>query len=106
MIESEHKYRELFECLSDAAFLADEQSGKIIDTNRCAERMLGCGRSEILGRKIANFLNEPISDGADGSVPFETNLTVPDGKSLQVRMNTTKLTLYGHPLVLRLCHQI
>ena len=37
MRQSEHKYRELFECLSDAAFLTDEQSGKIIDTNRKAE---------------------------------------------------------------------
>ena len=44
MRESEHKYRELFECLADAAFLADAKSGKIIDTNRCAETMLGCGR--------------------------------------------------------------
>ena len=41
MRESEHKYRELFECLGDAAFLADEQSGKIIDTNRSAETAPG-----------------------------------------------------------------
>jgi DNA-binding NtrC family response regulator len=36
MRQSEHKYRELFECLSDAAFLADAQTGKIIDTNHSA----------------------------------------------------------------------
>ena len=104
MRESEHKYRELFECLGDAAFLADEKSGKIIDTNRCAEKMLGCGRGEILGRKIANFLGEPVREGAEGLVPFDSDLIAPDGKTQPVRVHTTKLTLHGHPLILRLCH--
>ncbi len=45
MRESEHKYREVFESLGEAAFLADEKTGKIIDTNRCAEKMLHCERS-------------------------------------------------------------
>src|SRR5580698_7787080 len=56
MRESEHKYREVFECLADAAFLADAKTGKIIDTNRCAEKMLGCARGGILGRKISQVL--------------------------------------------------
>ena len=106
MRESEHKYREVFECLGDAAFLADEKSGKIIDTNRCAEKMLGCGRGEILGRKIASFLNEPTGNGMDRDAPVEGALTAASGKSLPVRVQTTKLTLYGHPLVLRLCHEL
>ncbi|HTB84697.1 MAG TPA: response regulator [Candidatus Sulfotelmatobacter sp.] len=107
MRESEHKYRELFECLGEAAFLADEKSGKIIDTNRCAEKTLGCGRSEILGRKITSFLNEPTGDGAAAAgKPVEGALTVASGKSVPVRVQTTKLTLYDHPLVLRLCHEI
>ncbi len=41
MRQSEHKYRKLFESLTDAAFLADEQTGKIIDTNPRAEELLG-----------------------------------------------------------------
>src|SRR5471030_3216332 len=49
MRESEHKYRELFECLNDAAFLADAKTGKIIDANRAAENLLGRKRDEILG---------------------------------------------------------
>src|ERR1022692_4143554 len=40
MRESEHKYRQVFECLGDAVFLTDEFSGKIIDTNRRAETLL------------------------------------------------------------------
>jgi CheY-like chemotaxis protein len=106
MIESEHKYRELFECLGEAAFLADEQSGKIIDTNRRAEKMLGCDRGEILGRKITNFVIDPTRTGTGDGAPVESALTVPGGKNLPVRIQSTKLTLYGHPLVLRLCHEI
>src|ERR1700722_16325404 len=37
MRESEHKYREVFESLGEAAFLADEKTGKIMETNRRAE---------------------------------------------------------------------
>ena len=36
MRESEHKYRHLFEHLSEAAFLIDSATGRILDTNACA----------------------------------------------------------------------
>src|SRR6185503_2245505 len=59
MRQSEHKYRELFECLGDAAFLADEKSGKIIDTNRRAVELLGCAREGIIGCGQSQFLVGP-----------------------------------------------
>jgi PAS domain S-box-containing protein len=106
MRESEHKYREVFECLADAAFLTDAKSGKIIDTNRCAERMLGCQRGEILGRKISHLLAVLDKAGADDTAPFECAMTLANGSGLPVRVHTTKLTLHGHPLVLRLCREL
>jgi len=106
MRESEHKYREVFECLADAAFLADEKNGKVIDTNRCAEKMLGCGRGQILGRKISQILAVLDKAGADDSTPFECAMTLANGSALPVRVHTTKLTIHGHPLVLRLCREI
>jgi PAS domain S-box-containing protein len=106
MRESEHKYREVFECLADAAFLADAKTGKIIDTNRCAETMLGCGRGEILGRKISHVLAVLDRAGADDSAPFECAITLANGSALPVRVHTTKLTIHGHPLVLRLCRDL
>lgn len=106
MRESEHKYREVFESLGDAAFLADAKTGKIIDTNRCAEKMLGCGRGQILGRKISQVLAVLDKAGADDSTPFECAMTLADGRALHVRVNTTKLTIHGHPLVLRLCREL
>lgn len=106
MRESEHKYRELFECLADAAFLADAKTGKIIDTNRCAEKVLDCPRGEILGRKISQVLAVLDKAGADDTTPFECAMTRPNGEALPVRVHTTKLTIHGHPLVLRLCREI
>jgi PAS domain S-box-containing protein len=110
MRQSEHKYRELFECLDDAAFLADEQSGKIIDANRCAETMLGRNRVEILGRKQFQFLHLGKA-GASGvesltTTPVEWKLIRADGVAVPVSVHATRLTLYGHALVLRLCHEL
>jgi PAS domain S-box-containing protein len=110
MRQSEHKYRELFECLTDAAFLADEQSGKIIDTNRCAETMLGCNRVEILGHKQSQFLHLDkeglVGAEAPAATPVKWKLIRPDGVALPVSVHATRLMLYGHALVLRLCHEL
>lgn len=106
MRESEHKYREVFESLGDAAFLADAKTGKIIDTNRCAEKMLGCSRGEILGRKISQVLSVLDKAGADDTKPFECAMTPANGSARLVRVHTTKLTIHDHPLVLRLCREL
>ena len=47
--ESEQKYRALFKNLNDAAFLADVETGRILDTNRRGEALLGRTREEIIG---------------------------------------------------------
>jgi PAS domain S-box-containing protein len=47
--ESEQRYRHLFENLDDAAFLADAQTGIILETNKQAEALLGRTRDEIVG---------------------------------------------------------
>jgi len=106
MRESEHKYREVFECLADAAFLTDASNGKIIDTNRCAEKMLGCGRGDILGKKISHMLAVLDKAGPDDAAPFECAMTTANGSAVPVRVHTTKLTIHGRPLVLRLCREL
>lgn len=115
MRQSEHKYRELFESMSDAAFLADERSGKIIDTNRRAESLLGLTRAEILGHNQAEFLlltNGKHSNGGNGESSQQTNQVL-ESESLHstkgeihVDARASKLTLYGRQLLLWLCHEI
>jgi PAS domain S-box-containing protein len=114
MRQSEHKYRELFESLGDPAFLADEQSGKIIDANRRAEAVLGCKRGDILGRKETRFLSlgethtVPASPETDlqNTIRSECKLICADGRAIPVEVRSTRLTLYGTALVLRLTHDI
>jgi CheY-like chemotaxis protein len=106
MRESEHKYREVFECLAEAAFLTDEKTGKIIDTNRCAEKLLGCGRARILGRKQSEFIVVSGGAAADAGAPFDSVLVSTRGQAVPVRIHASKLTIHDHPLVLWLCHQL
>jgi len=114
MRQSEYKYRELFESMSDAAFLADEQSEKIIDANRRAEALVGCDRSGVLGQKQSRFLALdrvhalPRKAGEEGygTIVYACELTRVDGKITLVQVRSTRLTLYDRPLVLRLCHEI
>ena len=114
MRQSEHKYRELFECLGDAAFLAVEQTGKIIDANRRAEAVLGCARAEIVGHKEARFLilgrtSAPaaaIGQDTPATTALECELVRANGATIPVELRSTRLMLYGTPLVLRLAHDL
>jgi DNA-binding response OmpR family regulator len=110
MRQSEHKYRELFECLSDAAFLADAQSGKIIDTNHSAETLLGRTRAEILGCKYHKFLDVEKTDGTTTeppkNQPLKCESVQTDKGSRRVDARATRLALYGRQLILWLCHEI
>lgn len=47
--ESEAKYRTLIELADVAIFLADAESGRIIETNRRAETLIGLPRHQIIG---------------------------------------------------------
>jgi PAS domain-containing protein len=102
MRQSEHKYRELFESLHDAAFLVDEQSEKIIDVNRRALELLGASRSEILGRKQPVFLAMDHLQTPE----VASNLISAGDVLIPVNVHTSKLSLYDRPLVLRLCQVV
>ncbi|HUA64323.1 MAG TPA: response regulator [Alphaproteobacteria bacterium] len=112
MRQSEHKYRELFECLSDAAFLTDEKTGKIIDTNRKAETLLGLSRGEILGHRQSDFLSFNTTAHAmrlpdtKGLEELECDLVRANNGELRVDARATRLSLYGRSLVLWLCHEV
>jgi PAS domain S-box-containing protein len=115
MRESEHKYRELFECLNDAAFLADAKTGKIIDSNRAAENLLGRKRAEIVGRNQSEFLaldkilqspEETFSADAQKNSSSQCKLMRADKTRIPVNVRASRFTLYGRPLFLWLCHEL
>jgi len=59
-----------------------------------------------LGRKISQVLAVTDGAGADDTAPFECAMTRANASAFPVRVHTTKLTLHGHPLVLRLCRDV
>jgi PAS domain S-box-containing protein len=111
MWESERKYRELFECLGQAAFLVDEATGKILDSNRSAGEMLGRSRSQIVGHNLSEFFTKPLTRLESGNQPRPSQavevgeIDKANGERTRVQVHTSRLTLYGRPLLIRLCHE-
>ncbi|HXT64370.1 MAG TPA: PAS domain S-box protein [Pyrinomonadaceae bacterium] len=55
LLESEERYRELFENSRDAIYVHD-MSGRYISVNQAAEALSGFSRTEILGKHYSNFI--------------------------------------------------
>lgn len=55
LLESEERYRELFENSRDAVYVHD-MSGRYVSVNRAAEELSGFSRTEILGKHYSNFI--------------------------------------------------
>jgi len=116
MQQSEHKYRHLFESLSEAAFLIDAKSRRVLDVNLCAERLLGRTRTEILGMSEANLF--PPTEAADYCAKLastgarangeldEAQVQSKDGTTIPVRVSLAPIKLYGRDLVLALMADI
>ncbi len=62
--ESEEKYRKMFEGALDAIFLADAETGTLIDCNSVALELVGREKSEIIGQhqRILHPINELEGD--------------------------------------------
>ena len=116
MIQSEHKYRHLFECLSEAALLADSVGGRVLDTNRQAEILFGRGRAQIVGSNVERLLTpatltEYRSHFGGGTLPterviFEGEIACSHGEPIPVSVSATPIVLHGRRLVLALYRDI
>jgi len=113
---SETRYRLLFENLNDAAFLADAETGTILETNKQAEVLLGRSRDEIVGmhqtrlhppgraeeyrRKFEKHVH------AGHTVDFDGEVMRKDGSILAVAISAAVTELEGRRLILGLFHDI
>jgi two-component system, sensor histidine kinase and response regulator len=59
--DSEHKYRHLIDTASEAIFIADSRTGRILNANRKGEEMLGTPASDLAGTVL------PLIDPGPGS---------------------------------------
>jgi PAS domain S-box-containing protein len=76
--ESEEKYRKLFEEAMDAIFVADAETGILIDCNHTATTLTGRTKSEIIG-KHQRFLHPPEKVVGKFSKTFEQHRTDKEG---------------------------
>ncbi len=59
LIASEKKYRRLFEAESDAIFLIDKETGRILDANPAATKIYGYSHEEFINLKNTDISAEP-----------------------------------------------
>jgi PAS domain S-box-containing protein len=56
---SEGRYRQLFDAESDAIFLIDNETGRILEANNAASALYGYSREELLTKKNTDLSSEP-----------------------------------------------
>ena len=87
--ESEEKYRKQFEETLDAIFLADAETGMIIDCNRAASELVGRKKSELVG-KHQRILHPPEQVEGGFSRTFKRHLKEKEGQVLETQVITKK----------------
>jgi|GEM_PF-6001703 PAS domain S-box-containing protein len=107
--ESEEKYRHLFENLNDAAFLADCETGLIIQTNIKGEALLGMTREEITGMhqkmihppaKALEYAEKFAAHVAKGkSADYEGEVVRKDGTIVPVFISAAPVIVGGKNLI-------
>jgi len=81
---SEKKYRKLFEEARDAIFVADTETGILIDCNHAATVLIGRERSELIG--IHQRFLHPDGNGENFSESFEQHLRDKEGQIIETQI--------------------
>jgi two-component system NtrC family sensor kinase len=87
--KSEEKHRKIFEEALDAIFIADAQTGLLIDCNRAACELVGAERSDLIG-KHQRILHPPEEMEGEFSRSFREHLHAKEGKVVETQVITKK----------------
>ena len=85
--ESEERYRVQFDEALDAIFVADAETGIIVDCNRAATRLFGRDKSELIGQQ-QSILHPPGVIKGGLSETFRKHLGEAEGQTLETRIIT------------------
>jgi PAS domain S-box-containing protein len=85
--ESEEKYRKLFDGAMDAIFVADAETGIIVDCNHAATELIGRAKSEIIGAH-QRFLHLPQERARKFTETFEQHRTDKEGIAVEDKIIT------------------
>jgi diguanylate cyclase (GGDEF)-like protein/PAS domain S-box-containing protein len=114
--DSETKYRHLFEHLNDAAFVADAETGIILDTNKRAEALLDRTRDEIVGMhqrelhpageatRYRRMFAEHVREGH--AIDFGAEVVRRDGTTVPVAISAGSISIRGRRVMLGLFRDI
>jgi PAS domain S-box-containing protein len=114
--ESEKRYHTLFENASDAVFIVDTETGKIVYTNKKAEKLTGRNRDELIGMHYSE-LHPPeeaerhkrgfIDDVIHGGTVDKAALVVrKDGTKIPVLISANTFELGRKKVVQGIFHDI
>jgi PAS domain S-box-containing protein len=87
--ESEEKHRKMFEEALDAIFIADAETGLVLDCNRAACELVGRKRSELIG-KHQRILHPAGETEGEFSRTFSEHLRAGEGKVIETQIITAK----------------
>jgi len=117
LIQSEKRFKTLFEHAPDAYYLNDFE-GNFIDGNQVAEELLGYKKEELVGKKFTDLSILPkkyvlkavknLIAGKKGKPtgPDEFVLHRKDGSKVITEINTIPVTLDGKQVVLGVAHDV
>jgi PAS domain S-box-containing protein len=107
LLESEERYRELFENSRDAVYVHDI-GGRYISVNHAAEELSGFSRTEILGKHYSNFIVPNYLKTARENfcrkldIPIETTyeakIICKDGSRKSVEVSSRMIYRDGEPI--------
>jgi len=87
--ESEEKYRTQFEGALDAIFIADAETGILLDCNRAACKLVGRKKSELVGQH-QRILHPPQEKNGDVTRTFKQHLGEKAEQTLETQVITKK----------------
>ncbi|HAK60676.1 MAG TPA: hypothetical protein DCO77_09880, partial [Nitrospiraceae bacterium] len=111
--ESERRYKDLFEGAPDAIFLADPETGVILDANSAASRLLGKPREDIVGLhqsalhppEKTDYSKESFQEHIEAGQkkgqtdPIENEVVHADGMHIPVEVLAETVSLKGKPVI-------
>ncbi len=114
VLESEERFRVMFEGSPDAIFLADPESGCIVDVNSAGTQLLGKRRQDIVGvhhselhapsfresaRRVFQTYLTQRSDG-ESADPLENAVLCSDGREVPVEILARTVQIKGRTVIL------
>ena len=111
LLESESRYRSLFESNRSVMLLVEPSSDEIVDVNPAAYEYYGYTRENLIGKRISEISAQPVSPEpfSEPKLPYSDNHRLhrlSSGEMRDVEVNSGPLVMYGKQLLYFIVHDI